>query len=84
VYLPILLLLNVSVVGVGLDNLMVYEGNDDWRISEVLRRRVMAVELVFLVLGVDVGISELSVSLFRRGVDHRHLCVSGGLFISSG
>jgi hypothetical protein len=74
----------VSVVRVGLDNLVVYERNDDWRISEVLRRRVVAVELVFLVLGVDVGISELSVSLFRGGVDHRHLCVSGGLFISSG
>lgn len=74
----------MSVVRVGLDNLVVYERNDDWRISEVLRRRVVAVELVFLVLGVDVGISELSVSLFRGGVDHRHLFVSGGLFISSG
>ena len=73
----------MSVVRVGLDNLMEYERNGDWRISEVLRRRVVVVELLFLMIGVNEGISELSVSLFRGGVDHRHLFVSGGLFISS-
>lgn len=73
----------MSVVRIGLDNLMEYERNGDWRVIEVLRRRVVVVELLFVVFGVDEGISKVSVSLFWGGVDHRHLCWSGGLFISS-
>lgn len=64
----------MSVVRVGLDNLLIYERNGDLRINEVLMRRVVVVELLFLVLGVDERIAELSVSLFRGGLDHRHLC----------
>ena len=82
-YLPVSLLLNMSVVRIWLYHLIAglnYEWNGD-RISES-RGRVV-VELLFLVFRMDKGISKLSVSFFRGGIDHRHLCVLEGRLYSS-